>query len=216
MKKKALIIGSSKGIGKSILDGIKEMEYEIINPSSSELDTSKINSILKYVKKLKKIDVLVLNTGGPPAKNFFKITNKEWNKYYNQLFLSFVNILQLVKINNGGYIFAITSHTIKKPEDNLVLSNSFRVAFSSVFKTYSKLVTHKKISCINIAPGPIKTKRLEQLAKNLKQFEKKLPMKYAASPDEIGNFVKSILNYKIKYLNGVTINFDGGLSDFLF
>jgi 3-oxoacyl-[acyl-carrier protein] reductase len=41
-------------------------------------------------------------------------------------------------------------------------------------------------------------------------------MKYAASPDEIGNFVKSILNYKIKYLNGVTINFDGGLSDFLF
>tara|TARA_A100001015_G_scaffold19697_1_gene22625 strand:- start:1256 stop:1906 length:651 start_codon:yes stop_codon:yes gene_type:complete len=216
MKKKALIIGSSKGIGKSILKGIKEMEYEIINPSSNELDTSKINSILKYVKKLKKIDVLVLNTGGPPAKNFFKITNKEWNKYYNQLFLSFINILQLVKINNGGYIFAITSHTIKKPEDNLVLSNSFRVAFSSVFKTYSKLVTHKKISCINIAPGPIKTKRLKQLAKNLKQFEKKLPMKYAASPDEIGNFVKSILNYKIKYLNGVTINFDGGLSDFLF
>lgn len=216
MKKKALIIGSSKGIGKSILEGIKEMEYEIINPTSKELDTSKINSILKYIKRLKKIDVLVLNTGGPPAKNFFQITNKEWNKYYNQLFLGFVKILQLIKINNEGYIFAITSHTIKKPEDNLVLSNSFRVAFSSVFKTYSKLVSEKKISCINIAPGPIKTRRLEQLAKNLDKFEKKLPMKYAAGPDEIGNFVKSILKNKIKYLNGVTINFDGGLSDFLF
>ena len=192
------------------------MEYEIINPTSKELDTSKINSILKYIKRLKKIDVLVLNTGGPPAKNFFQITNKEWNKYYNQLFLGFVKILQLIKINNEGYIFAITSHTIKKPEDNLVLSNSFRVAFSSVFKTYSKLVSEKKISCINIAPGPIKTRRLEQLAKNLDKFEKKLPMKYAAGPDEIGNFVKSILKNKIKYLNGVTINFDGGLSDFLF
>jgi 3-oxoacyl-[acyl-carrier protein] reductase len=216
MKKKALIIGSSKGIGKSILEGIKGMEYEIINPTSKELDTSKINSILKYIKRLKKIDVLILNTGGPPAKNFFQITNKEWNKYYNQLFLGFVKILQLIKINDGGYIFAVTSHTIKKPEDNLVLSNSFRVAFSSVFKTYSKLVSKKKISCINIAPGPIKTRRLEQLAKNLNKFEKKLPMKYAANPDEIGNFVKSILKNKIKYLNGVTINFDGGLSDFLF
>lgn len=216
MKKKALIIGSSKGIGKSILEGIKVMEYEIINPNSKELDTSKINSILKYIKKLKKIDVLILNTGGPPAKNFFLITDKEWNKYYNQLFLGFVKILQLIKINDGGYIFAITSHTIKKPEDNLVLSNSFRVAFSSVFKTYSKLVSKKKISCINIAPGPIKTRRLEQLAKNLNKFEKKLPMKYAAYPDEIGNFVKSILKNEIKYLNGVTINFDGGLSDFLF
>ena len=50
----------------------------------------------------------------------------------------------------------------------------------------------------------------------IKKFEKKLPMKHSASPDEIENFVKSILNYKIKYLNGVTINFDGGLSDFLF
>jgi len=216
MKKKALIIGSSKGIGKSILEGIKGMEYEIINPTSKELDTSKINSILKYIKRLKKIDVLILNTGGPPAKNFFQITDKEWNKYYNQLFLGFVKILQLIKINDGGYIFAVTSHTIKKPEDNLVLSNSFRVAFSSVFKTYSKLVSKKKISCINIAPGPIKTRRLEQLAKNLNKFEKKLPMKYAANPDEIGNFVKSILINKIKYLNGVTINFDGGLSDFLF
>jgi len=216
MKKKALIIGSSKGIGKSILEGIKGMEYEIINPTSKELDTSKINSILKYIKRLKKIDVLILNTGGPPAKNFFQITDKEWNKYYNQLFLGFVKILQLIKINDGGYIFAVTSHTIKKPEDNLVLSNSFRVAFSSVFKTYSKLVSKKKISCINIAPGPIKTRRLEQLAKNLNKFEKKLPMKYAAKPDEIGNFVKSILKNKIKYLNGVTINFDGGLSDFLF
>tara|TARA_B100000989_G_C19532806_1_gene471090 strand:+ start:5879 stop:6529 length:651 start_codon:yes stop_codon:yes gene_type:complete len=216
MKKKALIIGSSKGIGKSILAGIKGMEYEIINPTSKELDTSKIDSILKYIKKLKKIDVLILNTGGPPAKNFFQITNKEWNQYYNQLFLGFVKILQLIKINDGGYIFAVTSHTIKKPEDNLVLSNSFRVAFSSVFKTYSKLVSKKKISCINIAPGPIKTRRLEQLAKNLNKFEKKLPMKYAANPDEIGNFVKSILINKIKYLNGVTINFDGGLSDFLF
>ncbi len=216
MKKKALIIGSSRGIGKSILDGLKKLDYDIISPSRRELDTSKINSILRFIKNLEKVDVLILNTGGPPAKDFFKITDNEWNKYYNQLFLGFVKILQLIKINREGYIFAITSHTIKKPENNLVLSNSFRVAFSSVFKTYSKLVADKKISCVNIAPGPIKTDRLKQLAKNIKSFEKKLPMKYAAEPEEIGSFVHSILKYKIKYLNGVTINFDGGLSESIF
>ena len=174
MKKKALIIGSSRGIGRSILDGLKKLDYDIISPSRRELDTSKINSILRFIKNLEKVDVLILNTGGPPAKDFFKITDNEWNKYYNQLFLGFVKILQLIKINREGYIFAITSHTIKKPENNLVLSNSFRVAFSSVFKTYSKLVADKKISCVNIAPGPIKTDRLKQLAKNIKSFEKKI------------------------------------------
>lgn len=216
MKKKALILGSSRGIGKSILQGIEDLNYEIINPTRKKLDTSKIISITKFIKKLKKIDVLILNTGGPPAKNFYEITDKEWDKYYKQLFLGFVKILQLIKINKGGYVFAITSHTIKKPENNLVLSNSFRLAFSSVFKTYSKLVAGEKISCINIAPGPIKTDRLKHLAKNLKKFEKTLPMKYAAQPDEIGKFVQSILKNEIKYLNGVTINFDGGLSDSIF
>ena len=54
------------------------------------------------------------------------------------------------------------------------------------------------------------------MPKTLKVLKKKLPMKYAAEPEEIGSFVHSILKYKIKYLNGVTINFDGGLSESIF
>ena len=43
-------------------------------------------------------------------------------------------------------------------------------------------------------------------------FESTLPMGYAADPDEIGRFVKSIVDQEINYLSGVTINFDGALS----
>ena len=50
----------------------------------------------------------------------------------------------------------------------------------------------------------------------MKLFEKNLPLGYAAEPEEIGLFVKSIVQNKIKYLNGITINFDGGLSPSLF
>ena len=93
--------------------------------------------------------------------NFFDIKENDWIKYFNQLFLSFVLILQNIKINKNGYIFLISSHTIKNPEEKLVLSNSYRVALSSILKTVSKILTKDKISCINIAPGPIKTKRLK-------------------------------------------------------
>lgn len=213
---KALILGGSKGIGKSIKENLKELNYKIISPSRRELDTSKTISVKKFLKKNKNFDVVVLNTGGPPPKNFFDINEKLWNKYYNQLFLSFTLILQKIIVNNNGYVFLISSHTIKNPEDKLILSNSFRVAFSSVLKTYSKIQSKKKISCINIAPGPIKTQRLNNLVKNMKQFEKNLPLGYAANPNEVGLFLKSIIQNKIKYLNGVTINFDGGLSPSLF
>ena len=51
---------------------------------------------------------------------------------------------------------------------------------------------------------------------NIKEFEKTLPMKRLGEPEEIGNFVKSIIENKIKYLSGVTINFDGANSNHIF
>tara|TARA_B100000989_G_scaffold268963_1_gene224052 strand:- start:38352 stop:39002 length:651 start_codon:yes stop_codon:yes gene_type:complete len=215
--KKAIILGSSKGIGKSIAKSLNDLKLNLVLPSSKELDTSNLLSVKKFINKNNYSDILVLNTGGPPAINFFDITEDKWLQYHNQLFLSFVLMLQNIKIKNNGYVFLISSHTIKNPENKLTLSNSYRLGFSSILKTYSKLMSYKKISCVNIAPGPIKTLRLKNLVKTkMNDFEKTLPMKYAANPDEIGNFIKLLIENKIKYLNGVTINFDGGISDHIF
>ena len=105
---KAIVLAGSKGIGKGISDKLNEITDEIVATSSSELDTSDINQVKRFVKEQKETDILVLNTGGPPAKDFFDITEDEWLKYYNQLFYSFVYILQNLHINDGGYIFLIS------------------------------------------------------------------------------------------------------------
>ena len=167
------------------------------------------------MKKTGGTDVLILNTGGPPAKEFFEIEEQEWRHYFNQLFYSFVYMLQHMKINENGYIFLISSHTIKNPENKLVLSNAFRVAVTSVLKTVSKLYAERNITCINIAPGPIKTGRLLGLVDDIDQFKKTLPMKRAGDPEEIGRFVRAIIDNEIKYVTGVTINFDGGHSSYV-
>ena len=213
--KTALILGSSKGIGKSIKKHLKK-DHKLICPSSKELDTSNIKSVKDFAKKIKIVDILILNTGGPPAKDFFSITEEEWHKFFNQLFLGFIILLKEIKIKKNGYIFLISSHTIKNPEANLILSNSMRSAFSSVFKTLSIHYSKQNISTINIAPGPIKTARLIKLVKDMPQFENSLPLKRAGKPDEIALFIKSIILNKIKYLNGTTIFFDGGLSKTIF
>ena len=41
-------------------------------------------------------------------------------------------------------------------------------------------------------------------------------MKRLGKPQEIGDFVKSIVEYDIKYLSGVVINFDGATSNFVY
>jgi len=212
----AIILGGSRGIGKSISNCLKGIGVNVFAASKKDIDTSNLDSVRKFLEKNTRTDILVLNTGGPAPKPFLTITERDWNLYHNQLFLGFVTILQNIKINDGGYIFLISSSVIKEPSVKLIISSAYRAAFAEVFKVLSKEYAEKNISCVNIAPGPINTDRTHELIDNIKEFEKTLPMKRLGEPEEIGNFVKAIVENKIKYLSGVTINFDGANSNYIF
>ena len=215
MKKKinkSIVLAGSRGIGKSISNNLSLISKKTIALSSKNLDTSNIEDVKKFVKKHKNTDVLVLNTGGPEALDFKKITDKIWIKYFNQLFLSFSIILRDLKINNNGYIFLISSFHIREINPKLLISNSLRVGFWSLLKGISYEFAKKNITCLNIAPGPIDTERLRKLNKDIPALVKQLPLQRLGKPDEIGKLIRSIIENDIKYLNGTTIFFDGGKS----
>ena len=214
--KKAIVLGGSRGIGKAISDSLKELDLEVISASSTDIDTSDLESVNEFAEKNSTTDVLVLNTGGPPIIEFEKITNEDWNKYHNQLFVGFCILLQKIKVNDGGYIFVITSNVIKEPNSKLIISSAYRAAFSSVFKILSKEFASRNITMINIAPGPINTDRTKELVSDVGEYADSLPMKRLGEPEEVGNFVSSIVEKEIKYLSGAVINFDGSNSNFIF
>jgi 3-oxoacyl-[acyl-carrier protein] reductase len=212
----AIVLGGSRGIGKAIVESLKSIGIDVFAASKNDIDTSDLNSVREFLKNHNQTDILVLNTGGPVPKPFSTVTEEDWKLYHNQLFLGFVTILQNISVNDGGYIFLISSNVIKEPNAKLIISSAYRAAFAEVFKVLSKEYAQKNISCINIAPGPINTDRTRELVENVKEFEKSLPMKRLGEPQEIGNFVKAIVENKIKYLSGVTINFDGANSNYIF
>ena len=213
---KAIILGGSRGIGKAISDSLKSIQMDVFGASKKDVDTSNLDSVKKFLDKYNQTDILVLNTGGPAPKLFSEISEEDWNLYHNQLFLGFCLILQKMTINEGGYIFLISSSVIKEPNPKLIISSAYRAAFTEVFKVLSKEYAQKNVSCINIAPGPINTDRTQELIEDVEEFKKSLPMKRLGEPQEIGDFVKSIVENKIKYLSGVTINFDGANSNYIF
>lgn len=213
--KRALVTAGSRGIGKGIADSLSSIGCEVTATSSEQLNTSDLDQIESFISEQDPIDVLVLNTGGPPSQPFEKITKDDCDKYHNQLFYGFLKIVQEAKINDNGYIFLITSYNIKEPDPKLMLSNAYRIAFVSVFKCLSKILGERGITCINIAPGPIQTDRLTELCKDISGLEERIPVKRVGTTKEIGDFVSSIVEKEINYLTGVTINFDGGKSNYV-
>lgn len=212
----AIVIGGSRGIGRAIADSLESIGCGVIATSRSQVDTSDLDSVKRFAESNPETDILVLNTGGPPPKEFHTITEKEWLKYHNQLFLGFCLLTRGIRIRDKGYIFLISSSVIREPAPNLVISGAYRSAFSSVFKVLSRDLARRGVSCVNIAPGPINTDRARELVDDMEGFRARLPMRRLGEASEIGGLVRGIVENKVKYLSGAVINFDGAASHHAF
>ena len=49
--KKAIILGGSRGIGKAISDSLKKLDLEVLSASSTDIDTSDLESVNKFAEK---------------------------------------------------------------------------------------------------------------------------------------------------------------------
>ena len=212
----AIVLGGSRGIGQAIAASLRSIGIDVLAASSRDIDTSDLASVRRFAQNHDSTDILVLNTGGPPPKRFPDITEEEWNKYHNQLFLGFCIMLQDIRIRDGGYVFLISSGVVREPNADLVISSAYRAAFGEVLKVLSREYASREVSCITIAPGLISTDRTRSLFKNAPDLKKSLPMGRMGRPDEVGGFVKGIVQNNVKYLSGVTIPFDGADSRYAF
>ena len=98
-------------IGKEIHKKLKVI-CKTYATGRKEIDTSSLKSVNNFITKNKGPDILILNTGGPPDLNFEKISDDDWIKYFNQLFLSFSKIIKDIDVKKNGYIFLISSYIL--------------------------------------------------------------------------------------------------------
>ena len=191
--KVALVLASSKGLGKAVAlalakEGAKVIicgtdavalaatEQEINAVANNKAlaivcditdEAQRKNLVEKSVQHFGAIEILVTNTGGPAAGPFEQFNLDDWKHLYNLLFLSAVDIIQQVlpgmKQKGWGRILTITSVAVKQPADNLISSNAVRTSLLGLVKSLSNEVAAHGITVNNILPGYTTTNRLEGL-----------------------------------------------------
>lgn len=242
-----IVTGATSGFGKAIADGlVAEGAKVIINARGEEKliaskaahsdqidyiagDITSDATISALINKIgdKKLDGILINAGGPPAKSFVATELGDWDNAYKNILRWKVKLTKalLPKLIDQAYgrIVYIESASVKQPIENLVLSNSLRLAVVGFVKTMSREIGHQGITCNIIAPGYHATPAMERLFANKSKTEgittddakesfiNHTKVGHLGNAKDLASLAVWLLSPGSSYVTGQTIAVDGGL-----
>ena len=238
-KKNIFVTGIGKGIGRDVfLDCLKEGAnvYGICKKKSDltglKIKGSKIfigdvtnknfiNKTFNYFKKNNiKLHGLVNNAGIRQRASFEKITDKELDKVMNVNFFSIFFIIQkfikFIDKKDNVSVVNLSSIVGKRGFSELSGYASSKAALDGLTKSLSieLCINFKKLRINNVRPGFTKTSFYNNFKSKKKSLYdwtiSKTPISRWAETKEISNLIIFLLSNDSTYINGQSINIDGG------
>jgi 3-oxoacyl-[acyl-carrier protein] reductase len=174
-----------------------------------------------------RIDILVINAGGPPPGNFMDFTAADWEAATQLTLMSAVRLLYAVlpgmRQRKEGSIVAIESVSVKQPIDKLILSNSIRMAVIGLLKSLANELGPEGIRVNSINPNYTSTDRVVQLLTRRAEaagtsleaetaaMKAAIPLGRLGTPEEFGNAVAWLASPAAGFIHGHALMFDGGV-----
>jgi 3-oxoacyl-[acyl-carrier protein] reductase len=173
------------------------------------------------------VDVLVNNAGGPPPGGFDALDDEKWYRAHDLNLMSTVRLVRGVlphmRERGWGRIVTIASSSIKQPLDNLLLSNTYRVAILGLAKSLALEFAPDGVLVNTVGPGRIDTDRVASLDATRAekaglsidevraQAEKAIPLGRYGTAEEFGKVVAFLVSGANTYLTGQNFLVDGGM-----
>lgn len=218
----AIVTGGSKGIGSSIMDLFAQnhiIPYDFSRSNGIDItDETIVNKEVKRIfKKHGKIDILVNNAGVASTTDILDMSLDEWNNTLNVnltgMFICTKAVLKYMKPQKHGKIVNISS--IAGTNKSKVASIAYTTSKHGVVGFTKQLAFYYAKYNINVncvAPSQTLT---EMLTSNLSEEEietlaDQVPNKRLLNPIEVANSVLHLCQDESSYINGETININGG------
>ena len=244
----ALVTGASGGLGLAVAQALAA---EGVRVAVSSRSRSKINAAAATIEgdavplvcdmtdhaaraalvgqaanQLGPIDILVVNSGGPPSGPF--------ESHEDQAFAAVIDehlggavalsraVLPSMRERRWGRIITITSCTTKQPLPGMILSNIARAAVASFAKTLSNESARDGVTVNNLMPGYTMTGRLAELSGQtasrgnrsaedvLGEWEAQIPAGRLGTAEEFAATAAFLCSQQAAYITGVSLSVDGG------
>jgi len=247
----AMVAAASKGLGRAVaealaregcrvsicarsLESLEEAAASILAAGAEVLpvacDVSKPDDLQRWfdqtVARFGQVDILVTNTGGPPAAPFMKLTEEQWSSGIESTLMNVVRLCRLVipdmQKRKWGRIVHITSLVAKQPTELLTVSSTLRAGISGLTKTLADQVARDGILVNAVLPGHYMTDRQKQLSEirakeqgitqdeYLAKAVTAIPLGRYGRPEELGAAVVFLCSERASFITGVSLQVDGG------
>lgn len=234
----ALVGGASAGLGKAIAaelvaEGAKvaiaSRSPERIRAAAAEIgatgfvwDTADVDGASGLVgavaDALGPVDVLVLNTGGPPRNpDPLGFPRPDWEAAYRTLVLAPLALVEHVlpgmRERGFGRVVNVSSTSVREPIRGLMLSNTHRAAMVTALKTIAAEVAADGVTLNTLLPGSFATARVletgtrEELDADARAT---IAARRLGEPEELAAAAAFLCSARATYITGETLAVDGG------
>lgn len=235
----AIVTGAGRGIGKAIATAINarggsvvvaDLDAETASQTASELgdqahavttDVSRSEDVHRMIDETVRvfggIDILINNAGVDRAVPILEMEEDEWDRLMainlKSVFLCTKAALPSMIGRGGGCVVSTASIVARQGAMNggihYAASKGGIIAFT---KTLARQMAQHNIRANAIAPGVVDTDLIrEHMPMEMRQkVEAAIPAGRLAQTDEIGSVVAFLASPEASYINGATIDVNGG------